>query len=127
MNSSEKVTININVVDLGNIDLLVNEGFYSNRTDFIKTAIRNQLNNYAKDLQKVIIKKNFSVGIVKLGKKELQECITKKEKLDIKVVGMLIISDDVTYELAIKSINSINVSGVLRCNSKIKEYFKTLL
>jgi Ribbon-Helix-Helix transcriptional regulator family len=40
---SEKITINLGFVDLGRVDLMVREGFYSNRADFIRTAIRNQL------------------------------------------------------------------------------------
>lgn len=124
MNSTEKVTINLNVVDLGNIDLLVSEGFYSNRTDLIKTAIRNQLTIHNEVLKKVIIKKNFFVGIIGIGKKDLEECVMKNEKLDIRVVGMLVLSNDVSYDLAVSAINSINVSGVVRCDSEIKGYFQ---
>jgi len=54
---TEKMTINLGYVDLGHIDLMVQEGFYSNRTDFIRTAIRNQLERHADVVKQSTVRK----------------------------------------------------------------------
>ena len=121
--TTEKLTINLNVVDLGNIDLLVSEGYYSNRTDFIKNAIRRQIEEYRPQIQEIVIKKKYYVGIQKLTKESLEDTIRRGEKLDIRVVGMLIIDDDVSYDLIGKAIASINLAGVVRCGERLQKYF----
>lgn len=123
MVTTEKMTINLNVVDLGNIDLLVSEGYYSNRTDFIKSAIRRQIEEYRPQIQEIVIKKKYYVGIQKLTKESLEDTIRRGEKLDIRVVGMLIIDDDVSYDLIGKAIASINLAGVVRCGERLQKYF----
>lgn len=120
MNSSEKITVNVNVVDLGKIDLLVEKGFYSNRTDFIKTAIRNQIENQNYVIKDIIIKNNFSLGIVIYSKKDLEMLLVNGEKINIKVVGMLIFKDDISEDLALAVINSIEVKGVFKVNTDLK-------
>jgi len=127
MNSLEKVTINVNVVDLGQIDLLVKEGFYSNRTDFIKTAIRNQLKAHDLSIRDVIVRKEYSVGIVSYSKKDLEECLAKGIKLDIKVVGMLVLKDNIPIDLAVKTINSIDVSGIFKCNDDLRKALSNII
>lgn len=127
MSSSEKVTVNVNVVDLGQIDLLVKEGFYSNRTDFIKTSIRNQLKTHDLSLREVIVRKTYSLGIVVYNRKSLEEYLVKGIKIDIKVVGMLVLKDDIPTELAIKTINSIDVSGIFKCNDELKEALSNVI
>ncbi|SHG55701.1 CopG family transcriptional regulator [Ornithinibacillus halophilus] len=124
MAETEKITINSNVVDLGKIDLLVEQGFYSNRTDFIKTSIRNQLTSHSRDIDHVIEEKSYAIGIVHYSRKNLENLLEKNKVLDIKVVGMLVIDDDVDLDLARKTIKSIIVSGVFRANSKVKDFFK---
>ena len=89
---------------MGNIDLLVSEGFYSNRTDFIKTSIRNQLSKHDLRINELIIQKNFSVGVVYYTKSALEEYLTNNKKVDIKVLGMLIFKNDISAELALKTI-----------------------
>ncbi len=123
MVTTEKMTINLNVVDLGNIDLLVSEGYYSNRTDFIKSAIRRQIEEYRPQIQEIVIKKKYYVGIQKLTKESLEESVRRGEKLDIKVVGMLIIDDEISYDLISKAIASINLAGVVRCGERLQKYF----
>ncbi|KGR73533.1 CopG family transcriptional regulator [Ureibacillus manganicus] len=121
MAETEKITINMNVVDLGKVDLLVEQGFYSNRTDFIKTAIRSQLTTYSNVVEPLIKEKSFAVGISYFNKSLLEEVHSQNKQLDIKVVGMLVLADDIEEELAIKTINSVKVFGVLKASPEIKE------
>ncbi|WP_234117278.1 hypothetical protein [Clostridium hydrogenum] len=121
MANLEKVTVNVNAVDLGNIDLLISEGFYSNRTDFIKTAIRNQLGKHDVVVKDIIIRKQFNVGIGYFDKGDLERHVNNNEKMNIKFLGVLVLKDDISEELALKAINSIEVFGVLKCNEKLKK------
>lgn len=127
MNYSEKITVNINVVDLGQIDLLVERGFYSNRTDFIKTAIRNKLETQNYVVKDIIIKDNLTLGVTVLGRKDLERKLIKNEKINIKVVGMLILKDDITIDLALQVINSIEVKGILKMNSVLKDRLSEII
>lgn len=128
-NTTEKITINLNVTDLGYIDLLVDEGFYSNRTDLIKTAIRNQLNTHSNEVKDLVERKKqvygygFGIGVLGLTKKRLEDAIEKNEKINMVVVGMLFIPNNVTLELMKEAIASIKVFGVTRCSKEIKEYY----
>ena len=118
---SEKITINLGVVDLGKVDLLVEEGFYSNRTDFIRTAIRNQLDKHEGEMTATITRKSITVGAVHYSRKELDEHRANHQKLAISVVGVLAISDDVTPELARDTIESVKVRGVFRASGTVKD------
>jgi Arc/MetJ-type ribon-helix-helix transcriptional regulator len=120
MADTEKITINMNVVDLGNIDLLVEQGFYSNRTDFIKTAIRSQLEKHSAELKDAIIRKTFMIGVVSLNRESLEDELMKNNMLEIKVLGMLILKDNISPELADKTIKSIKVLGSFRANDTLK-------
>ena len=120
MVETEKVTINLNVVDLGKIDLLVSQGFYSNRTDFIRTGIRNQLTTHATELENLVVKQEFAVGVTTYSKKDLEKLIAKNEKIDIRVVGMLVLGGDIDVELALKTINSVQVRGIYKATAEIK-------
>lgn len=121
MVTTEKMTININAVDLGNIDLLVNEGFYSNRTDFIKTAIRNQIKQYDYEINQIVVKKDYYVGIRRVTRLELEEHFARKEKVELKAVGILVLDDDITYDLLERTVTKFNVAGVIRCSDRLKE------
>ncbi len=101
---SEKITINVGYVDLGHIDLLVREGFYSNRTDFIRTAIRNQLAAHADAVRQSIVRRTLELGLRRFGRQELEAVKAKGDRLSIQVVGLATIDDDVTPELALASI-----------------------
>lgn len=117
---SEKITINMNVVDLGKVDLLVDQGFYSNRTDFIRTAIRSQLETHSDEVKDIVIRKSYVVGAVRYGRKELEKLRDSRTKIDVKVVGLLVFADDVDAELVNQTLASVQVSGVLKANSEVK-------
>jgi Arc/MetJ-type ribon-helix-helix transcriptional regulator len=117
---SEKITINLGYVDLGRVDLLVQEGFYSNRTDFIRTAIRNQLALHAEAVTKSIIRHTLELGLRDYSVADLEAVRTAGEKLHIKVVGLARIAPDVMPELALATIGSITVLGSLQASAEIK-------
>ncbi|GGA81486.1 CopG family transcriptional regulator [Ornithinibacillus halotolerans] len=121
MAETEKITINVNVVDLGKIDLLVEQGFYSNRTDFIKSSIRSELSEHADTVDRIISDKKLLLGVSYYSKKDLDEVVASKKALDIKVIGMLVIADDVDPELVRKSIHSLKVLGVLRASTDVRK------
>ena len=121
MADMEKITINMSVVDLGQVDLLVNEGFYSNRTDFIRTAIRNQLGTHAEAVNQTIRRKTMVVGAVSYDKQELEKVRAAGEEIDIKAVGLLHLSDDITPELARATISSVQIFGIFRASDAVKK------
>lgn len=120
MADTEKVTINMSVVDLGQVDLLVEEGFYSSRTDFIRTAIRNQLSIHSQEVRQAINRKAMAVGVFSYDRKELESMRTNKEHLVIKAIGLLHIADDVSPELAHEVFESIEVLGVFRASASVR-------
>jgi Arc/MetJ-type ribon-helix-helix transcriptional regulator len=117
---SEKITINVGFVDLGHIDLLVREGFYSNRTDLIRTAIRNQLASHADALKQSIVRHTLELGLRRVSRQELEASKAKGVRLQIQVVGLATIDDNVTPELARETIESITVLGALHASKEIK-------
>lgn len=117
---SEKITINLGFVDLGHIDLLVRDGFYGNRTDFIRTAIRNQLVQHSEQSKKSITRQTMELGLRQYTKSDLEALQTKGEKLRIKVLGLVTISSDVSPSLALATIESITVLGALHASREIK-------
>ena len=117
---SEKITINLGFVDLGQIDLLVHEGFYGNRTDFIRTAIRNQLGSHADTLKQVVARKTLVLGLQHFSAADLRAVKAARQTLQIRVLGLATIADDVTPELALATIASIEVLGVLRASPEVK-------
>lgn len=121
MADTEKITINMSVVDLGKVDLLVEEGFYSNRTDFIRTAIRNQLNQHDSELKQSVVRKSMAIGVVSYGRKDLERALAAGEKLAASVVGLLVFDEDISPELAKATIESVKVLGVLQANKAVKE------
>jgi Arc/MetJ-type ribon-helix-helix transcriptional regulator len=117
---SEKVTINLGFVDLGRIDLLVQEGFFSNRTDFIRTAIRNQLSRQSEEVSRSVERHTLEVGLLELGVATLEAARVAGEMLHVKVVGLVRIASDVTPELALQTIGSVTVLGALQATTEIK-------
>ena len=117
---TEKITINVGFVDLGHIDLLVREGFYSNRTDFIRTAIRNQLASHADAVKQSIVRHTLELGLRRVSRQELEASRAKGVRLQIQVVGLATIDDDVTPELARQTIESVTVLGALHASKEIK-------
>jgi Arc/MetJ-type ribon-helix-helix transcriptional regulator len=117
---SEKITINLGVVDLGQIDLLAREGFYSNRTDFIRTAIRNQLATHADVVKQSIARRTLVLGLQHFSKADLEAVRDAGQKLEIKVLGLASIANDVTPELAREAIASLFVLGALQASASVK-------
>jgi Arc/MetJ-type ribon-helix-helix transcriptional regulator len=116
----EKITINVGFVDLGQIDLLVQEGFYANRTDLIRTAIRNQIAAHADAVRQVVSRRTLVLGIQHLSAAELEAVRQRGEMLDVRVLGLLSIGTDVTPELALQTINSVVVLGSLHATPAVK-------
>ena len=121
---SEKITINLGYVDLGRIDLLVRDGFYSNRTDFIRTAIRNQLGAHDDAVTKSIDRHMLELGLRDIPRAELEAAEAAGERLHIKVLGLARIASDVTPDLARATIGSITVLGALHASAEVKDALK---
>jgi Arc/MetJ-type ribon-helix-helix transcriptional regulator len=117
---TEKITINLGFVDLGQIDLLVQECFYSNRTDFIRTAIRKQLAEHAEVVKQTVARKTLVLGLQHYTRQDLEAVLSAGEMLDIQVLGVASIAEDVTPQLAVSVINSINVFGVLQTSFEVR-------
>ncbi|MCB8965363.1 MAG: CopG family transcriptional regulator [Ardenticatenaceae bacterium] len=121
MAETEKITINMSVVDLGKIDLLVEEGFYSNRTDFIRAAIRQQLNQHGEAVQQSVTRKSMVLGILSYDRADLEKLAQRGDRVSIRVLGMLTIADDVSPELARQTIESIKVLGTFKVNKAVQQ------
>ena len=117
---SEKITINLGYVDLGHIDLLVQEGFYSNRTDFIRTAIRNQIERHADVVRQAVTRKSVDLGLRHFSREDLEAVRDAGQLLDIRVLGLATIAPDVTPELARAAIASLTVLGALHASTAVK-------
>ena len=120
MADSEKITINLGPIDLGQIDLLVQEGFYANRTDFIRTAIRNQLAAHAEAVRQTVARKTLVLGLQHYTRRDLEAARAAGERLQINVLGLATIADDVSPELALATIESITVLGAFRASAAVK-------
>jgi Arc/MetJ-type ribon-helix-helix transcriptional regulator len=117
---TEKITINLGYVDLGHVDLMVQEGFYSNRTDFIRTAIRNQLERHADVVKQSTARKSLDLGLRNFSREDLETVRRSGEMLHINVLGLAAIAEDVTPELARATIASVSVLGALHASSAVK-------
>lgn len=117
---SEKITINLGFVDLGHIDLLVQEGFYSNRTDFIRTAIRNLLDRHSDTVKQSVVRHRLELGLRRYTREDLEAVKAAGETLHIQVLGLASIADDVSPELALRTIASIHVLGALHISPKLR-------
>ena len=120
LEKTEKITINLGLVDLGQIDLLVQESFYTNRTDFVRTAIRNQLTTHADVVKRMVARKTLVLGMQQYTRYDLEAVRTAGEKLQISVLGLVSIAEDVSPELALATIDSIEVLGALRASAAVK-------
>ena len=117
---TEKITINLGPVDLGHIDLLVRAGFYSNRTDFIRTAIRNQLERHAEATRQSVARQQFDLGTRHLGRAELERLRDSGQTLRLHVVGLASIAADVSPDLARATIDSVTVLGAFQASAAVK-------
>ena len=117
---SEKITINMGFVDLGQVDLLVSEGFYGNRTDFIRTAIRNQIGTHADAVKQAVARKTLVLGLQHFSAADLQAVKVARQTLAIRVLGLATIANDVTPALALATIESLEVLGALHASPAVK-------
>ncbi len=117
---TEKITVNLGFIDLGHIDLLVQEGFYSNRTDFIRTAIRNQIATHAEAVKQVVARKMLVLGLQHFSRQDLEAVQAAGQTLQIQVLGLARIAEDVSPELARATIDSLTVLGALQAPSGVK-------
>ncbi len=117
---SEKITINIGLVDLGQIDLLVNEGFYANRTDFIRTAIRRQLDSRETAVNDTVQRRALTLGTRHLSRHDLEALRATGQRIELRVLGLATIADDVSPELAMATIDAVEVLGAFRAPRAVK-------
>jgi len=120
MPDTEKITINMSAVDLGKVDLLVNEGLYSNRTDFIRTAIRSQLEKHTFEIQQSVTRHSFVIGVVTFNRADLEKRKLKGKKLTLSVIGLLHLQEDIPAELALDVIEEVKVRGVISASPEVK-------
>lgn len=117
---SEKITINVGLVDLGQIDLLVREGFFANRTDFIRTAIRRQLESRSRAVDSTVARQALTLGSQHLGRQDLEELRDAGRMIELRVLGLASIADDVSPELALATIAAVDVLGAFRAPRAVK-------
>lgn len=117
---TEKITINLGLVDLGQVDLLVQEGFYSNRTDFIRTAIRNQLATHGEVVRQAVTRKTLVLGLVEYTRADLEAVRKSRKQLRIQVLGLARIASDVSAGLAAATIESVSVLGAFHASPAVK-------
>ena len=121
LEKSEKITINVGLVDLGQIDLLVSEGFFANRTDFIRTAIRRQLEARSGPLDTTVARRKLTLGSEHLSRRDLEELRDAGQTVELRVLGLASIADDVSPELALATIAAVEVLGAFRAPRAVKE------
>lgn len=117
---TEKMTVNVGVVDLGQVDLLVQEGFYSNRSDLVRTALRNQLALHAETVKQTVARRTLTMGLLHFGRVELETVVAAGQRLQVQVVGLARIADDVTPELARAAIESVTVLGAFQASPAVR-------
>jgi len=120
MPDTEKITINMSAVDLGKVDLLVQEGLYSNRTDFIRTAIRSQLEKHAFEIQQSVARYSYVIGVLSYDRNDFQKRRVKGEKIKIAVMGLLHLHDDIPAALAVEVVESLQVRGIFIASDEVK-------
>lgn len=121
MADTEKITINMNAVELGKIDLLVEEGHYSNRTDFIRSAIRAQLEKHSVDVQQSVVRHSHAIGAMSYDRAEFERLKARGEKMRVSVVGFFYLGYDVPASLAVDVIESIKVYGIFQASDEVKD------
>ena len=124
MTDTEKITINLGPVDLGRIDVLVENGLYSNRTDAIRTAVRNLLDRHENVIKNVTSRQSFTIGALILNRADLLKKKKQGKKLSINIIGLLSLSNDIDAELVLEAIESIAVRGVFRAFAEVKAALK---
>lgn len=118
---TEKMTVNVGVVDLGHVDLLVQEGFYSNRSDLIRTALRNQLALHADTVKQTVLRRTLTVGLQHYSRADLEQAVAAGQRLQVQVVGLARIAQDVPPELARAAIASVTVLGAFQASAAVRQ------
>ncbi len=126
MAESEKITINVSVVDLGSVDLLVDQGFYGSRTDFVRAAIRAQLDKHADQVDRIAHTKTMAIGVVKIGRRDLEAAARRHERLKLQVMGVLIIDPDVPAALFTETVEAVQVYGSVRASGVIRKVIEAM-
>ena len=120
VDKSEKITINVGVVDLGQIDLLVSEGFFGNRTDFIRTAIRRQLESRSSAVESTVARRELVLGSAHYDRRDLEALRDSGHMVELRVLGLASIADDVSPDLAVATIAAVEVLGAFRASRAVK-------
>jgi Arc/MetJ-type ribon-helix-helix transcriptional regulator len=120
VDKSEKITINLGLIDLGQIDLLVDEGFYANRTDFIRTAIRRQLEGRSPAVDEIVVRRSLVLGTQHLTRRDLEQLRDAGQRIELRVLGLATIAEDVSPELALATIAAVEVLGAFRAPRAVK-------
>jgi Arc/MetJ-type ribon-helix-helix transcriptional regulator len=118
---TEKITVNLGLVDLGQVDLLVREGFYANRTDFIRTAIRARLDGHAEAVAETVARRTLVLGVQHYSRRDLERVREAGQRLQVRVLGLATIADDVPPELAAATIEVVEVLGALRASPAVRQ------
>lgn len=121
MTETEKITINVGAVDLGKIDLLVEQGHYSNRTDFIRSAIRSQLEKHTLEVQQAVVRSSYVVGAFLYNRADLEKYKARNEQVKVSVVGFFNLANDVSPALAVEVVESIKVYGIFQAKDEVKD------
>jgi len=121
MAETEKITINVGAVDLGKIDLLVEQGHYSNRTDFIRSAIRSQLEKHTLEVQQAVVRSSYVVGAFLYNRADLEKYKARNEQVKVSVVGFFNLANDVSPTLAVEVVESIKVYGIFQARDDVKD------
>jgi Arc/MetJ-type ribon-helix-helix transcriptional regulator len=120
MADTEKITINANAVELGKIDLLVEQGHYVNRSDFIRSAIRSQLEKHTFEVQQAVTRSSYAIGALSYNKSDMEKFQAKGERLKISIMGILHLQNDIPASLAAEVIESVQVRGVFQASEAVK-------
>ena len=124
MADTEKITINLSPVDLGRIDVLVEQGLFSNRTDLIRSAIRSLLEKQERVIEDVTTRRSYSIGVLAIDQRDLEKLKAEKKKVAYRIIGSLLLSHNIDPDLARETIESISVRGALRMSAKLREALK---
>ena len=127
MSYSEKLTVNLNVVDIGQIDVLVEQGFYSNRTDFIKSAVRNQLAKHEEVIANKVKRDQSVIGALIYNRQDLEKYKANNEKLVLKAIGLIVFSKDIDETLIRETIESISIKGILKMDKQLESKISDLI
>ena len=128
METVEKVSVNMNIATLSQIDLLVDKGYYSNRSDFINQSVRQALDEKKSVIEEMGERQKdldfrWFIGVMSLEKEELLKAKENRIKIKIKGYGLLGIDAELD-DLVIENVESIAVKGKVICSDRIKKHFK---